>query len=79
MLRRNAGCPITRVNSSCAALNQIAGALRISKGVVAKYVARVERAEVEPGVLMSMSDAEVMERFAPARKRKEGSPESRGR
>jgi len=45
---------------------QIAGALAISKGVVAKYVARIERTGLEPGVLMSMSDAEVMARIAPA-------------
>jgi hypothetical protein len=44
---------------------QIAGALAISKGVVAKYVARIERTGLEPGVLMSMSDAEVMARIAP--------------
>src|SRR5580658_5015540 len=45
---------------------QIAGALAISKGVVAKYVARIERTGLEPGVLMSMSDAEVMAHIAPA-------------
>jgi hypothetical protein len=45
---------------------QIAGALAISKGVVAKYVARIERTGLEPGALMSMSDAEVMARIAPA-------------
>jgi len=44
---------------------RIAGALAISKGVVAKYVARIERTGLEPGVLMSMSDAEVMARIAP--------------
>jgi hypothetical protein len=44
---------------------QIAGALAISKGVVAKYVARIERTGLESGVLMSMSDAEVMARIAP--------------
>jgi DNA-binding transcriptional regulator LsrR (DeoR family) len=36
---------------------QIAGALAISKGVVAKYVARIERTGLEPSVLISMSDA----------------------
>jgi transposase len=45
---------------------QIAGALAISKGVVAKYVARIERTGLEPGALMAMSDAEVMARIAPA-------------
>src|ERR1700683_975286 len=45
---------------------QIAGALAISKGVVAKYVARIERTGVEPSVLISMSDAEVTARIAPA-------------
>jgi transposase len=45
---------------------QIAGALAISKGVVAKYVARIERTGLEPAALMSMSDAEVMARIAPA-------------
>ncbi len=43
---------------------QIAGALAISKGVVAKYVARIERTGLAPVVLMSMSDAEVMARIA---------------
>jgi hypothetical protein len=41
-------------------------ALAISKGVVAKYVARIERTGLEPGVLISMSDVEVMARIAPA-------------
>jgi transposase len=45
---------------------QIAGALAISKGVVAKYVARIERLQLDPAVLMAMSDAEVMARIAPA-------------
>ena len=45
---------------------QIAGALAISKGVVAKYVARIERTGLEPGALMLMSDAEVMARIVPA-------------
>ncbi len=44
---------------------QIAGALAIPKGVVAKYVARIERTGLEPGVLIGMSDAEVMARIAP--------------
>jgi Transposase, Mutator family len=48
---------------------QIAGALAISKGVVAKYVARIERTGLEPAVLVSMSDAEVMARIAPASRR----------
>ena len=33
---------------------QIAGALAISKGVVAKYVARIERTGLEPAAVMSM-------------------------
>jgi transposase len=45
---------------------QIAGALAISKGVVAKYVARINRAGLEPAVLLAMSDAEVMACIAPA-------------
>src|ERR1039458_7996198 len=45
---------------------QIAGALAISKGVVAKYVARIERAGLEPAELMGLSDAEVLVRIAPA-------------
>jgi len=45
---------------------QIAGALDISKGVVAKYVARIERSKLDPAVLMVMSDGEVMARIAPA-------------
>jgi len=48
---------------------QIAGALTISKGVVAKYVARIERTGLEPAVLVSMSDGEVMARIAPASRR----------
>jgi transposase len=45
---------------------QIAGALSISKGVVAKYVARINRAGLEPAELLAMSDAEVLARIAPA-------------
>jgi transposase len=45
---------------------QIAGALSISKGVVAKYVARIGRAGVAPSELMALSDAEVMARITPA-------------
>ena len=45
---------------------QIAGALAISKGVVAKYVGRIERAGLEPGELLVLSDAEVLARIAPA-------------
>ena len=48
---------------------QIAGALAISKGVVAKYVARVERAGLEPAALLALSDAEVLARIAPAPRR----------
>jgi hypothetical protein len=43
---------------------QISGALAISKGVVAKYVARIERTGLEPAVLLAMSGAEVMARIA---------------
>jgi len=45
---------------------QIAMALAISKGIVAKYVARIMRTGLELGVLIAMSDAEVMARIAPA-------------
>jgi transposase len=45
---------------------QIAGALGISKGVVAKYVSRCNRLGLEPAALLAMSDAEVMVRVAPA-------------
>ena len=48
---------------------QIAGALSISKGVVAKYVARIERAGFEPKELMALSDAEVLARITPAPRR----------
>ena len=44
---------------------QIAGALAISKGVIAKYVARIERTKLDPTILMAMSDAEVMARISP--------------
>jgi transposase len=45
---------------------QIAWALAISKGVVAKYVGRIERAGLEPGELLVLSDVEVLARIAPA-------------
>jgi transposase len=45
---------------------QVARALAISKGVVAKYVARVERTGLEPAVLLGLSDAEVLARIAAA-------------
>jgi len=45
---------------------QIAGALAISKGVVAKYVRRIEGCGLDPCQLMSMTDADVMARIAPA-------------
>jgi len=45
---------------------QIAGDLAISKGVVAKYVARIERTKLDPATLMIMPDAEVMAHIAPA-------------
>jgi DNA-binding Lrp family transcriptional regulator len=45
---------------------QIARALAISKGVVAKYVARVERAGLEVPALLALSDAEVLVRISPA-------------
>jgi transposase len=43
---------------------QIARALLISKGVVAKYVARVERTGLERSVLLALSDAEVLKHIA---------------
>ena len=47
---------------------QIAGALSISKGVVAKYVARIERAGLGRRGADAVSDAQVMARIAaPAR------------
>jgi DNA-binding Lrp family transcriptional regulator len=45
---------------------QIAGALSISKGVVAKYVARIERAGLEPKEMMALPDAQVLARITPA-------------
>ena len=48
---------------------QIAGALAISKGVVAKYVGRIERSGLDPRQLLTMTDAEVMARVAPAPRR----------
>jgi len=48
---------------------QIARALAISKGVVAKYVARIERAGGDPQALLALSDVEVLAQLAPAPRR----------
>lgn len=45
---------------------QIARALSISKGVVAKYVARLERLAEDPGSLLERSEAEITELIKPA-------------
>jgi transposase len=48
---------------------QIARALSISKGVVAKYAARIQRCGIEPRELLELSDAQVLERVQPRPKR----------
>lgn len=45
---------------------QTARALAISKGVVAKYVARIERVTDEPCTLLELPEAEVLARLSPA-------------
>lgn len=49
---------------------QIARALSLSKGVVAKYAARIHACGVEPRALLALSDAEVLARLRPPRDRK---------
>jgi len=44
---------------------QIARALSISKGLVAKYASRIARAGVQPAELLALSDAEVLARICP--------------
>ncbi|WP_116810915.1 IS21 family transposase [Steroidobacter cummioxidans] len=48
---------------------QIARALSISKGVVAKYAARIQRCGIEPRELLRLSDAQVLEHVQPRLKR----------
>lgn len=48
---------------------QIARALSISKGVVAKYAARIQRCGIEPRELLQLTDAQVLEHVQPRSKR----------
>ena len=49
---------------------QIARALSLSKGVVAKYAARIQQCGVEPRELLALTDAEVLARLRPKAQRK---------
>lgn len=57
---------LIRLNRAHLSHEQIARALAVSKGVVAKYVARLERLTEDPGGLLERPDAELDELVKPA-------------